>query len=128
MFETGSYKSLPEHIALYEALEASTERAQRDEFFVERDKSRKRRRSSQPPAPQSSAWKTTNTKEAPSSSSKQQSGPHSEQPVKYIPMPDTTSISDSEDTGSAHLPHINLRPEWLKPIPEDDRPTTPEPA
>ncbi|GKD68620.1 hypothetical protein Tco_1322710 [Tanacetum coccineum] len=42
MFETGSYKSLPEHIALYEALEASMERAQRDEFFAERDKSRKR--------------------------------------------------------------------------------------
>ncbi|GJT37653.1 hypothetical protein Tco_0937518 [Tanacetum coccineum] len=31
MFETGSYKSLPEHIALYEALKASMERAQRDE-------------------------------------------------------------------------------------------------
>ncbi|GJX32778.1 hypothetical protein Tco_0242633, partial [Tanacetum coccineum] len=35
MFETGSYKSLPEHVALYEALEASMERAQRDKFFVE---------------------------------------------------------------------------------------------
>nr|GEX70835.1 hypothetical protein [Tanacetum cinerariifolium] len=27
MFESGSYKSLPEHVALYEALEASMERA-----------------------------------------------------------------------------------------------------
>ncbi|GJW94103.1 hypothetical protein Tco_0173775 [Tanacetum coccineum] len=44
MFETGSYNSLPEHITLYEALEASMEWAQRDEFFAERDKSRKRRR------------------------------------------------------------------------------------
>ncbi|GKB43597.1 hypothetical protein Tco_0888539 [Tanacetum coccineum] len=33
MLETGSYKSLPEHIALYEALEASMERAQRDECW-----------------------------------------------------------------------------------------------
>ncbi|GKF47523.1 hypothetical protein Tco_0137325, partial [Tanacetum coccineum] len=49
MFETSSYKSLPEHIALYEALEASMERAQRDEFFAERDKSRKRRRDDQDP-------------------------------------------------------------------------------
>ncbi|GKD68923.1 hypothetical protein Tco_1323013 [Tanacetum coccineum] len=98
MFESGSYKSLPEHIALYEALEASMERANKDEFFAEKDKSRKRRRddqdpppppdsdlckkkrhdsdasgSSQPPAPQSSAWKTSDTREAPSSSSKQQS-------------------------------------------------------
>ncbi|GKB24544.1 hypothetical protein Tco_0863945 [Tanacetum coccineum] len=31
-----------QHIALYEALEASMERAQRDEFFAKRDKSRKR--------------------------------------------------------------------------------------
>ncbi|GJS32989.1 hypothetical protein Tco_0531371 [Tanacetum coccineum] len=51
MFEAGSYKSLPEHIAFYEALEASMERAQRDEFFVERDKSRKRRHDDQDPPP-----------------------------------------------------------------------------
>ncbi|GJT10112.1 hypothetical protein Tco_0857154 [Tanacetum coccineum] len=147
MFETGSYKSLPEHIELYEALEASMERAQRDEFFADRDKSCKRRRddqgppppldydlskkkrhdpgtsgSSQPPAPQSSVWKTSNTRDAPSSSSKQQSGPHSKQPVKDIPMPETANIYDSEDTGSAHLPKITLRPEWFKPIPEEYRP------
>ncbi|GJV41060.1 hypothetical protein Tco_1419500, partial [Tanacetum coccineum] len=134
MFETGSYKSLPEHIALYEALEASMERAQRDEFLAEKDKSRKRRRddqdppppppdsdlskrrrhdagasgSSQPQAPQSSAWKKSDTRDAPSSSSKQQ--------------------NRSSDTDSAHLPKTKQRPEWLKPIPDDERPATPEPA
>ncbi|GKA78880.1 hypothetical protein Tco_0785417 [Tanacetum coccineum] len=82
--------------------------------------------SSQPLAPQSSTWKTTDTREAPSSSSKQQSGPHAEQPVEDIPMPDTANISDLEDTDSAHLPKIKQRPEWLKPIPEEDRPETPE--
>ncbi|GJR77535.1 hypothetical protein Tco_0089900 [Tanacetum coccineum] len=51
MFEAGSYKSLPEHIAFYEALEVSIERAQRDEFFAERDKSRKRRHDDQDPPP-----------------------------------------------------------------------------
>ncbi|GKD73671.1 hypothetical protein Tco_1331953, partial [Tanacetum coccineum] len=96
MFESGTYKSHPEHIALYEALEASMARAQRNEFLVEKDKSRtrcrddqdppppppdsdlsKRRRhdtgasgSSQPPAPQSSAWKKSDTHDTPSSSSK----------------------------------------------------------
>ncbi|GKA68673.1 hypothetical protein Tco_0768590, partial [Tanacetum coccineum] len=101
MFKSGTYKSLPEHVALYEALEASMERAQRDEFLAEKDKSHKRRRNdqdppppppdsdpskkrrhtsdasglSQPPAPQSSTWKMTDTREAPSSSFKQQSGP-----------------------------------------------------
>ncbi|GKD33455.1 hypothetical protein Tco_1248964 [Tanacetum coccineum] len=89
MFETGSYKSLPEHIALNEALEASMERAQRDEFLAENDKSYKRRRDdqdppppppdsdlskrrrhdagasglSQPQAPQSLAWKKSDTRD-----------------------------------------------------------------
>ncbi|GJV96049.1 retrovirus-related pol polyprotein from transposon TNT 1-94 [Tanacetum coccineum] len=51
MFESGTYKSLPEHVALYEALEASMERALRDEFLAEKDKSRKRRRDNQDPPP-----------------------------------------------------------------------------
>ncbi|GJT42314.1 hypothetical protein Tco_0951029, partial [Tanacetum coccineum] len=35
-------------------------------------------------------------------------------------MSDTTNISNSEDTGSTHLPKNTPRPEWLKPIPEED--------
>nr|GEV30503.1 reverse transcriptase domain-containing protein [Tanacetum cinerariifolium] len=51
MFESGTYKSLPEHVALYEALEASIKLANMDEFFVEKDKSRKRHRDDQDPPP-----------------------------------------------------------------------------
>nr|GEW15470.1 hypothetical protein [Tanacetum cinerariifolium] len=51
MFESGSYKSLPEHVALYEALEASMERENKDEFVAKKDKSRKRRRDNQDPPP-----------------------------------------------------------------------------
>ncbi|GKD04781.1 hypothetical protein Tco_1179755 [Tanacetum coccineum] len=51
MFENGSYRSQPEHFALYEALEASMERDNRDEFLADRDKSRKRRRDDQDPPP-----------------------------------------------------------------------------
>ncbi|GJR72069.1 hypothetical protein Tco_0084434 [Tanacetum coccineum] len=124
MFESGTYKSLPEHIALYEALEASIARAQRDEFLTEKEKSSKRRHDDQdppPPPPDSDL-------NAPSSSSKQQSGPHAEQPVKDIPIPDSANISDSEDTDSTYLPKIKQRPEWLKPIPDDEIPATPEPT
>nr|GEV38798.1 hypothetical protein [Tanacetum cinerariifolium] len=87
MFESGSYKLLPEHVALYEALEASMERAQRDEFLTEKEKS-----------------------------------------LEDMPMPDTANISDLEDIDSAHLPKIKQRPEWLKPIPDDERSATPEPT
>nr|GEY75591.1 hypothetical protein [Tanacetum cinerariifolium] len=34
MFESGSYKSLPKHVELYEALEASMEQANRDDFLA----------------------------------------------------------------------------------------------
>nr|GEX62145.1 hypothetical protein [Tanacetum cinerariifolium] len=152
MFESGSYKSLPGHVALYESLEASMERANLDEFLAKKYKSRKRLRddqdpppppdsdlikkkrhnsaasgSKQPPAPQSSAWKTFDTREAPSSSSKQHSAPQSEQPVEDVLVPDTMSISDSKDIDIVHLPKIKTRPDWLKPILEEYRPSTPEP-
>ncbi|GKC63873.1 hypothetical protein Tco_1096471, partial [Tanacetum coccineum] len=127
MFESGTYKSLPEHVALYEALEASMERANRDEFLAEKDKhDSDASGSKQPPAPQFSAWKTLNTREAPSSSSKQKFIPHSEQPIEDVPMPDDMNISDSEDTNTAHLPKTKARPDWLKPVPEEDRPASPE--
>nr|GEW57191.1 integrase, catalytic region, zinc finger, CCHC-type, peptidase aspartic, catalytic [Tanacetum cinerariifolium] len=131
MFETSTYKSLPKHVALHESLEASIERANRDELLTEMDKRRHdtcASCSSQPQAPQSSAWKKFDTRDAPLSSSKQQSNPHAEQPVEDIPMPDNANISDSEDTNSAHLPKIKQRPEWLKPISDDDRLATPGPA
>ncbi|GKE80750.1 hypothetical protein Tco_1550750, partial [Tanacetum coccineum] len=97
MFESGTYKSLPEHVALYEALEVSMKRANRDEFFAEKDKSRKRR------------------------------SPHSEQLVEDVLIPDDVNVLDFEDTDTAHLPKLKTRPDWLKPIPEEDRPATPEP-
>ncbi|GJR54391.1 hypothetical protein Tco_1404912 [Tanacetum coccineum] len=137
MFETGSYKSLSEHIALYEALEASMERTQRDELLAKMDKSQKQRRddqgppppplpdsdpskkrrhdssalgSSQPPAPQSSSWKAMTLT------------------IEDIPMPETANLSDLEGNDSDHLPKTKQRPEWLKPIPDDERLATPEPA
>nr|GEW48421.1 hypothetical protein [Tanacetum cinerariifolium] len=53
MFKSGSYISQHEHVALYEALEASMKHDNRDEFLVEKDKSYKRRRDDQdhPPPP-----------------------------------------------------------------------------
>ncbi|GJT87265.1 retrovirus-related pol polyprotein from transposon TNT 1-94 [Tanacetum coccineum] len=140
------FKDLPEEDMKEILHQRMFESAQRDEFLAKSDDQdppppspdldlSKRRRhdtgasgSSLPPAPQSSAWKKSDTRDAPSSSSKQQFGPHNEQPVKDIPIPDSANISDSKDTGSAHLPHVKPRPAWLKPILEDDRPATLEPA
>nr|GEZ64770.1 E-beta-farnesene synthase [Tanacetum cinerariifolium] len=35
--------------------------------------------------------------------------------------------SDDEDIGNAHIPKVNLRQDWWKPL-EEERPATPEPA
>nr|GEV11570.1 putative reverse transcriptase domain-containing protein [Tanacetum cinerariifolium] len=97
MFESGSYKSLPKHVTLIEALEASMEWANMDEFLVKKEMS-----------------------------SKQHFAPHMEQPVKDVPIPDDVNISDLEDTDTAHLSKIKTRPDWLKPLPKEDRPKTPK--
>ncbi|GKA95788.1 hypothetical protein Tco_0817883 [Tanacetum coccineum] len=125
MFKSGSYRSQPEHVTLYEALEASMQRDNGDEFLAEKDMSRKRRRddqdppppptkqseqskkkkqdsdasgSKQTPAQTSSAWKMSDTRNAPTSSSQQKTVPQSKQPANDIPIPDFEHISDSKDT------------------------------
>ncbi|GKC04057.1 hypothetical protein Tco_0995667 [Tanacetum coccineum] len=115
MFENGSYRSHPE------ALEASMDRENREEFNEEIAKSRKRH------LQKSSAWKTSNTREALSGSSKKKSASPSEQPIDDVRIPDDVHLSDLEDTGAAHLPKIKTRPDWLKPLPEEEAPKTPEP-
>nr|GEW65870.1 integrase, catalytic region, zinc finger, CCHC-type, peptidase aspartic, catalytic [Tanacetum cinerariifolium] len=39
----------------------------------------------------------------------------------------TKASSDDEDIGNAHIPKVNLRQDWWKPL-EEKRPATPEPA
>ncbi|GKG25517.1 hypothetical protein Tco_0398663, partial [Tanacetum coccineum] len=37
-------------------------------------------------------------------------------------------LSDDEDSRNDHLPKAGSRQSWWKPLPEEERPTTPEPA
>nr|GEW72013.1 retrovirus-related Pol polyprotein from transposon TNT 1-94 [Tanacetum cinerariifolium] len=87
MFKSGSCKSLPKHVALYKALETSMERANRDEFLTEKDKSRKRHRDDLDPPP-----------------------------------PPSHSDPNTEDTYTACLPKLKTKPDWIKPVPKEDRP------
>ncbi|GKD38436.1 hypothetical protein Tco_1258643, partial [Tanacetum coccineum] len=36
--------------------------------------------------------------------------------------------SDDEDSDSRHIPKVSLNQEWFKPLSEEERPATPEPA
>ncbi|GJX16942.1 hypothetical protein Tco_0217774 [Tanacetum coccineum] len=79
LFENGTYKSLPKLVALYEAFEASMERANRDEFLAKKYKYRKRRHGDQdpPPPPPDSDISKKKRHDFDASSSKQPPAPQS---------------------------------------------------
>nr|GEV66041.1 hypothetical protein [Tanacetum cinerariifolium] len=69
------------------------------------------------------AWTTTDTRLRPSVSSTPEDL-HMDDDL----APDAqVHSSDDEDIGNAHIPKVNLRQDWWKPL-KEDRPATPEPA
>ncbi|GKC31421.1 hypothetical protein Tco_1038715 [Tanacetum coccineum] len=120
MFESGSYKSHPDHKALYEALEVSMDRDNQEALHETLTTSCKRHRDKQDPPPPP-------LKQGMISMLLQKLDSQSEQPSDDIPIPDDMHLSYSEDTGADHLPKIKTKPDWLKPIPEEETSETPEP-
>nr|GEU66311.1 hypothetical protein [Tanacetum cinerariifolium] len=101
MFESSSYKSFPEHVALYEALDASMDQANKDEFLAEIDKSWKRRHDNQDPLHPPPDSDLSKSRRHDSGASRKQSASHSEQPIKDVPIPDNVNVLDSKDTDTA---------------------------
>ncbi|GJS46115.1 hypothetical protein Tco_0596236 [Tanacetum coccineum] len=126
MFESGSYKSLPEHVALYEAFKRRRDDQDPPPQSPDSDLSKKKRHDSdasgskQPPAPQSSAWKTFDTREAPSISPKQKSVPHSEQPVEDVPIPDDFQMEECHLLLTDQVDLVN--PEGHRVVPDMSKP------
>ncbi|GJV55938.1 hypothetical protein Tco_1456943 [Tanacetum coccineum] len=44
------------------------------------------------------------------------------------PLPPPSSPTTNQDIGSRHIPKVNLNQEWFKPLSEEERPATLEPA
>ncbi|GJY96766.1 hypothetical protein Tco_0513676, partial [Tanacetum coccineum] len=85
--------------------------------------------SKQHPTLTSTGWQITDTREAGVDSSMHRSDPeseHSEQSSDDISKQDEGNDSDMEDTDNAHIPKVSTTT-WFKPIPESERPATPEP-
>ncbi|GJU40928.1 hypothetical protein Tco_1193885 [Tanacetum coccineum] len=80
----------------------------------------------QPPAYTSSAWQITDTRDTPPGPSMQTTDHQSEQSSDDNPITDEGHVSDPEDTDNAHIPKVPAAT-WFKPIPEEERPATPEP-
>nr|GEY70508.1 retrovirus-related Pol polyprotein from transposon TNT 1-94 [Tanacetum cinerariifolium] len=69
------------------------------------------------------AWTTTHIRFRPSISLT----PVDLQIDEDMALDEQAQSSDDEDIGSAHIPKVNLRKDWWKPL-EEERPATPEPA
>ncbi|GKA62588.1 hypothetical protein Tco_0762107 [Tanacetum coccineum] len=85
--------------------------------------------SKQHPALSTTGWQITDTRDAGADSSMHIYDPeseHSEQSSYHIPMQDKGNDSDIEDIDNALIPKVSTTT-WFKPIPESERPTTPEP-
>ncbi|GJT68354.1 copia protein [Tanacetum coccineum] len=85
--------------------------------------------SKQHPALTSTGWQITDTRDVVVDSSMPRSdtkSEHSKQSSDDIPMQDEGHVSDMEDTDNAHIPKVSTTT-WFKPIPEGERPATPEP-
>ncbi|GKB34121.1 hypothetical protein Tco_0879063 [Tanacetum coccineum] len=102
MFKSGSYRSHPEHATLYEALEASMDRENREEFIEATDKSRKRHRDNQDPPLPPPKYSDQNKKKRHDSDASASKQPP---PVDDVPIPDDMHFSNSEDT-DCRLPVI----------------------
>ncbi|GJZ71691.1 hypothetical protein Tco_0635542 [Tanacetum coccineum] len=144
MWESNSYKAHEDHKKLYEALEQSMARDHTDQLLTDLAEARKKKKKRHdspktppgspphlppPPPPPAAAsaeytaWTTTDTRLKPSVSSIPED----------LHMDDDTApdeqvhSSGDEDIGHDHIPTVNLKQNWWKPLTKD-RPTTPEPA
>ncbi|GKE67084.1 hypothetical protein Tco_1521245, partial [Tanacetum coccineum] len=78
---------------------------------------------------QSMAWTTSDTRYKPARVSEAQELSPIDSLMHEDSIPDEqVHLSDDEDSGNDHLPKADSRKDWWKPLLEEERPTTPEPA
>ncbi|GJT70024.1 hypothetical protein Tco_1029310 [Tanacetum coccineum] len=80
-------------------------------------------------ASQSMAWTTSDTRYELAGVF----GTHELSPTDYLMQDDSIPeeqvlLSDDEDSKNDHQPKADMRKDWWKPLPEEERPATPEPA
>ncbi|GJT26673.1 hypothetical protein Tco_0906948 [Tanacetum coccineum] len=156
MLEDNSYKAHDVHNDLHEALQKSLELDYLNQHLADQEEARKMKRKrhesprtppgsppSQPPplpplvgtsgAPGTSGASRSSQMPLPppppsagTSGSAQQQG---DDLMHDDSIPDEqVHLSNDEDSGNNHLPKENVRTDWWKPLPEEERPATPEPT
>ncbi|GJV21972.1 hypothetical protein Tco_1370992 [Tanacetum coccineum] len=78
---------------------------------------------------QSMAWTTSDTRfESTGFMAAQELSPTDSLMKDDSILDEQVHLSDDEDSGNDHLPKYDLRQDWWKPLPEEERPATPEPT
>ncbi|GJW20985.1 retrovirus-related pol polyprotein from transposon TNT 1-94 [Tanacetum coccineum] len=78
---------------------------------------------------QSMAWTTSDTRFESTGFTVAQELSPTDSLMQDDSIPDEqVHLSDDEDSGNDHLPKADSRQDWWKPLPEEERPATPEPA
>ncbi|GKA19983.1 hypothetical protein Tco_0699898 [Tanacetum coccineum] len=147
MWETNSYKA-HEDYKLYEALEKSIDRAHSDQLLTNLAKARRNKKKRHdspktplgspphqpPPPPPPTGLSGTSRASGTSGSSQLPPPPPPPSTNQNLHMDDDTApdeqvhSSDDEDIRNDHIPKVNLMQDCWKPLSEEDRPATPEPA
>nr|GEZ20224.1 hypothetical protein [Tanacetum cinerariifolium] len=127
IWETNSYKTHEDHIMLYEALEKSMNRDHSEELAKDLDKARKKKKKRRPSGASGSP-KAFGSSQVPPPPHPPLSTNQEDLHMDEDMAPDAQAqSSDDEDIRNAHIPKVNLRQDWWKPL-EEEKPTTPKPA
>ncbi|GJW50656.1 hypothetical protein Tco_0092007 [Tanacetum coccineum] len=144
MFEDKSYEAHEDHKNLYDALQKSLERDYANQLLANLDKARKKKRKrrtsrasgssqlpSPPPPPSTSTSGSAQQQDNKAQSSftaTQETSPSDDLMQDDSILDEHVHLSDDDDSENDHPLKDNLRKDWWKPLPEEDRPATPEPA
>ncbi|GJR49417.1 hypothetical protein Tco_1399938 [Tanacetum coccineum] len=138
MLEENYNKGHADHRVAYEALQDSIRRDESEDFDVDKAQEETKKKSKQdspntppgsppspppPPPPPSGASGASGTTGASDSAQ----APPPPPPSSSTHQGDEQAYSSGDEVGRDHIPTVNLRQSWWKPLTED-RPATPEPA
>nr|GEV38149.1 RNA-directed DNA polymerase, eukaryota, reverse transcriptase zinc-binding domain protein [Tanacetum cinerariifolium] len=129
MWETESYKSHKDHIQLFEALEKSMNNDHSEELAQDLAEARKKKKKSResPKTPPGSPPHQPPPPPLPAGPSEASGAPGASGSSQVSPPPPLPSSTNQENIESAHIPKVNLRQDWCKPL-EEERSATPEPS
>ncbi|GJT37627.1 hypothetical protein Tco_0937492 [Tanacetum coccineum] len=122
MFEDKSYLDHEDHKNLFEALGKSLERDYSNQLLSDLEEAHREKRKKHVSPRNPFGYESTGVFAAHESSPTDSLMNEDSIPEEHV------QLSNDEDTRNDHLPNADIRKGWWKPLPEEERPATPEPA